>query len=88
MEQLFHRNGARPIDGDEIPFERAMDREQVTKDIVLSDYPQVQKGNVLHQATTADTVMIFDKEGRLRTNGRPRTVILSDDQPGTPNNGQ
>jgi lipopolysaccharide export system protein LptA len=67
---------------------KRLDYDGVTKDIVLSDYPQVQKGNVLHQATTADTVMIFDKEGRLRTNGRPRTVILSDDQPGTPNNGQ
>jgi hypothetical protein len=52
-----------------------------TGDIILSDFPQVQKGNVLHIATTADTTMIFDKEGRLRTNGRPRTVILSDDQP-------
>jgi lipopolysaccharide export system protein LptA len=67
---------------------KRLDYDGATKDIVLSDYPQVQKGNVLHIATTADTVMIFDKEGRLRTNGRPRTVILSDDQPGTPNNGQ
>ncbi len=67
---------------------KRLDYDGTTKDIVLSDYPQVQKGNVLHIATTADTVMIFDKEGRLRTNGRPRTVILSDDQPGTPNNGQ
>ena len=67
---------------------KRLDYDGATKDIVLSDYPQVQKGNVLHIATTADTVMIFDKEGRLRTNGRPRTVILSGDQPGTPNNGQ
>lgn len=67
---------------------KRLDYDGATKDIVLSDYPQVQKGNVLHIATTTDTVMIFDKEGRLRTNGRPRTVILSDDQPGTPNNGQ
>ncbi len=52
-----------------------------TGDMVLSDYPQVQKGNVLHIATTADTTMTFDKAGRLRTNGRPRTVILSDEQP-------
>lgn len=67
---------------------KRLDYDGATKEITLSDYPQVQKGNVLHIATTADTVMIFDKEGRLRTNGRPRTVILSDDQPGTPNNGQ
>jgi lipopolysaccharide export system protein LptA len=67
---------------------KRLDYDGATKEIVLSDYPQVQKGNVLHSATTADTVMIFDKEGRLRTNGRPRTVILSDGQPGSPNNAQ
>jgi hypothetical protein len=27
--------------------------------------------------------MTFDKSGRLQTNGRPRTVILSDDKPAT-----
>lgn len=60
---------------------RRLEYDGATRNITLSDYPQVQKGNVLHIATTADTTMVFDKEGRLSTNGRPRTVILSDDQP-------
>jgi lipopolysaccharide export system protein LptA len=60
---------------------RRLEYDGSTRNITLSDYPQVQKGNVLHIATTADTTMVFDKEGRLSTNGRPRTVILSDDQP-------
>lgn len=60
---------------------RRLEYDGTTRNITLSDYPQVQKGNVLHIATTADTTMVFDKEGRLSTNGRPRTVILSDEQP-------
>jgi lipopolysaccharide export system protein LptA len=60
---------------------KRLEYDGTTRNITLSDYPQVQKGNVLHIATTADTTMVFDKEGRLSTNGRPRTVILSDDQP-------
>jgi ferredoxin len=65
---------------------RRLDYDQATGDITLSDYPQVQRGNVLHIATQADTTMVFDKTGKLRTNGRPRTVILSDEPaplPGT-----
>jgi hypothetical protein len=58
---------------------RRLDYDQDTGDIILSDYPQVQRGNVLHIATQADTTMVFDKTGKLRTNGRPRTVILSDE---------
>lgn len=58
---------------------RRLDYDQATGDITLSDYPQVQRGNVLHIATQADTTMVFDKTGKLRTNGRPRTVILSDE---------
>jgi len=58
---------------------RRLDYDQATGDIILSDYPLVQRGNVLHIATQADTTMVFDKTGKLRTNGRPRTVILSDE---------
>lgn len=58
---------------------RRLDYDQATGDIILSDYPQVQRGNVLHIATQPDTTMVFDKTGKLRTNGRPRTVILSDE---------
>lgn len=50
----------------------------ITGEIVMSNYPQVQKGNILHVATQPDTLMIFDQKGSLRTIGRPRTIILSD----------
>lgn len=52
--------------------------EGASGQIVMSDYPQVQRGNILHIATQPDTLMIFDPGGRLRTTGRPRTVILSE----------
>lgn len=47
-------------------------------EIVMSNFPQVQKGNILHVATQPDTLMIFDQKGSLRTVGRPRTIILND----------
>ena len=50
-----------------------------TGEIVMSDYPQVQRGNILHIATQPDTEMIFEQNGKLRTTGRPRTVILQGD---------
>jgi len=62
---------------------KRMDYDGATGNITLSDFPQVQKGNVLHSAITADTTMVFDKEGRLHTNGRPRTTILSEPPAGT-----
>lgn len=57
---------------------RRLEYDGKTGEITLRDYPQVQKGNVLHVATTADTVMIFDRAGSLRTQGRPRTMILNE----------
>jgi len=60
---------------------KRLEYDRATGNMTLSDFPQVQKGNVLHMATTADTVMTFDKDGRLTTNRPARTVILSDDQP-------
>jgi lipopolysaccharide export system protein LptA len=57
---------------------RLLEYDGKTGEITLRDYPQVQKGNVLHVATTADTMMIFDRAGSLRTQGRPRTVILNE----------
>ncbi len=57
---------------------RRLDYNGASGEITLSDYPQVQRGNVLHIATQPDTTMVFEKNGKLRTNGRPRTVILSD----------
>ncbi len=63
---------------------RRLDYDGATGKIVLSEYPQVQRGNILHIATQPDTTMTFDQSGRLQTNGRPRTVILSDDKPAAP----
>lgn len=54
----------------------------VTGAITMSNYPQVQRGNILHMATQPDTLMVFEKDGRLRTTGRPRTVILSEEEGG------
>lgn len=65
---------------------RRLDYDAASGNITLSDYPQVQRGNLLHIATQADTTMVFDKNGKLHTNGRPRTVILSDEaKPASPN---
>lgn len=52
----------------------------VTGAITMSNYPQVQRGNILHMATQPDTLMVFEKDGRLRTTGRPRTVILGEEE--------
>lgn len=54
----------------------------VTGAITMSNYPQVQRGNILHMATQPDTLMVFEKDGRLRTTGRPRTVILGEEDGG------
>ncbi len=62
---------------------RRLDYDGASGDITLSDFPQVQRGNVLHIATQPDTTMVFDKKGKLHTNGRPRTVILSGETPAT-----
>lgn len=48
--------------------------------ITMSNYPQVQRGNILHMATQPDTLMVFEKDGRLRTTGRPRTIILGEEE--------
>jgi len=59
--------------------------EAATGDITLSDNPQVQRGDVLHIAAQPDTVMIFDKNGKLRTTGRTRTIKSGvEDQPAAP----
>lgn len=59
---------------------KRLDYNGLTGEITLSDFPQVQKGNVMHVATTSDTIMVFDKSGKLSTNRPSRTVILSGDQ--------
>jgi hypothetical protein len=66
---------------------KRMDYNGLTGDITLSDYPQVQKGNVMHIATTSDTVMVFDKSGKLSTNRPSRTVILGSGTPSAQGSG-
>lgn len=46
----------------------------------LRDWPQVQAGNKLHQATEPGCVMIIDKGGKLTTTGGHRTVILQGEE--------
>lgn len=67
---------------------KRLDYDGLTGEMTLSDFPQVQKGNVMHIATTSDTVMVFDKNGKLSTNRPSRTVILGNDQPGQQGAGQ
>jgi lipopolysaccharide export system protein LptA len=46
-----------------------------TGDMVLYDWPQVQQGINLHVATEQSTVMTINRDGRMKTNGRSRTLI-------------
>lgn len=46
----------------------------------LRDWPQVQAGNKLHQATEPGCVMIIDKGGKLTTTGGHRTIILQGEE--------
>lgn len=59
--------------------------EKSTGKITLSDNPQVQRGNILQIAADPGTTMVFDKNGRMNTNGNSRTVILSQETPATQN---
>ncbi|MFN0076163.1 MAG: hypothetical protein ACKVY0_06790 [Prosthecobacter sp.] len=47
-----------------------------TGNTTLLDWPQVQAGNRLHQATEAGCVMIIDQMGKLTTNGGHQTIVL------------
>jgi lipopolysaccharide export system protein LptA len=51
-----------------------------TEVTTLLDWPQVQVGNKLHQATEPGCVMIIDKKGKLTTTGGHRTIVLQDDE--------
>ncbi|MCX6854485.1 MAG: hypothetical protein NTV80_06225 [Verrucomicrobia bacterium] len=60
---------------------RRLDYDKATGYIILSDNPQVQRGNLLQIAIQPDTKMMFDKNGKFSSNPRSRTVILSDEAP-------
>jgi len=51
------------------------DFDAKTGDMKLTGWPQVQQGINTHVATEADTVMIINRDGRMQTNGRSKTVI-------------
>ena len=46
-----------------------------TGDIVLSGWPQIQQGMNNQVATEEGTVMILNRDGRLKTVGRSKTII-------------
>jgi lipopolysaccharide export system protein LptA len=57
-----------------------------TGDMVLSIWPQVQQGINLHVASEESTVMTINRDGRMKTSGRSRTLIQ--DQPDEPSKKQ
>ncbi len=50
--------------------------DAVTGDIVLTGKPEIQQGINLVQATTQETVMTLNRDGRMKAKGRTRTVIV------------
>ena len=55
-----------------------------TGDVVLTGWPRVSQGINTQIATSAETVMIMNKDGQtMRTIGPSRTVIQEQDQPKT-----
>lgn len=51
-----------------------------TGNSTLLEWPQVQAGNKLHQATEPGCVMIIDQKGKLTTTGGHRTIILQGEE--------
>lgn len=47
--------------------------------ITMRDNPQVQRDNIMQVATSPDTVMTFEQNGKFSSNRPTRTIILSDD---------
>jgi lipopolysaccharide export system protein LptA len=51
-------------------------------DVTLIGWPQVQQGINTHVAAEESTVMVINRDGRMKTRGRSRTVIQEDAEPG------
>lgn len=49
--------------------------DTVTGELKLTGWPQIQQGINNHVATEASTIMILNKDGRMKTLGRSKTVI-------------
>jgi hypothetical protein len=52
-----------------------------TGDILLRDFPQVQRGQHLQIATSPATTMTLKQNGALNTRGPSRTEIIQDTKP-------
>lgn len=53
--------------------------------MTMRDNPMVQRDNIMQMATSPDTVMTFDKNGKFSSNRPTKTTILSEENaPGTP----
>jgi lipopolysaccharide export system protein LptA len=49
--------------------------EGATGDVTLSGWPQVQQGINTHVSAEESTVMVLNRDGRMKTRGRSKTVI-------------
>ena len=54
------------------------DYDSNTGDMILSGWPQIQQGLNNQVATEESTIMIMNREGRLRTQGKSKTVLQSE----------
>ena len=54
------------------------DYNSATGDMVLTGWPQIQQGLNNQVATEEGTIMIMNREGHLRTQGRSKTILQSD----------
>jgi len=54
--------------------------DTATGDLTLSGWPQISQGQNVQKASQENTVMMMNREGRLRTKGPSMTVIQTDAQ--------
>jgi len=62
------------------------DYDSTTGDIILTGWPQIQQGINTQAATEEGTVMVLNRDGRLKTTGGAHTIIQdqSDSKPSEP----
>jgi lipopolysaccharide transport protein LptA len=53
--------------------------EPATGDVTLIGWPQIQQGINLHIATEASTRMVLNRNGKMKTFGRSKTIIKEQD---------
>ena len=57
--------------------------EPTTGLITLTGWPEIQQGFNLHKATEFSTSMVLNREGKMKTYGRSKTLIQDPGQSGT-----